>query len=117
MKYEETIQQAVTDNQLLAIAGQNIVKWLSEDKYSEYLPALQELIDDQQWQTLNDSFFKVLPFGTGGRRGTVGIGPNRINNVTIGESAQGLATYLQEQNSAQTLASVVIAHDTRTTSR
>ena len=50
-----------------------------------------------KWQTLDDVFWTVIPFGTGGRRGKMyPIGSNAINDRTIGESAQGLADYVKE---------------------
>lgn len=99
-------------------AQKNIQAWLTDPKYAEYKQELEKLIAQQDWKTLEDSFFTVVPFGTGGRRGTVGIGSNRINRVTIGESAQGLCDYLTSQNEDTAKNnSIVIAHDTRTTSR
>lgn len=99
-------------------AQKNIQAWLTEPKYAEYKEELEKLIAQEDWKTLEDSFFIVVPFGTGGRRGVVGIGSNRINRVTIGESAQGLVDYLfQQTGNAAKKSGVVIAHDTRTTSR
>lgn len=65
---------------------------------------------------LEDAFFKVVEFGTGGRRGTTGIGSNRINNVTIGESAQALALYAQSFDADVAAKGIVIACDTRLSS-
>lgn len=98
-------------------AAANIQKWLSEPKYAEYRAELQQLIKNQDWQTLNDNFWQVLPFGTGGRRGTVGIGSNRINKVTMGESAQGLAEYVAKTIPDAKQRGIVIAYDTRLTSQ
>lgn len=111
-------------------AQKNIQAWLTDPKYAEYKQELENLIEQQEWKILEDSFFTVVPFGTGGRRGIVGVGSNRINRVTIGESAQGLINYLREKNGLpaeapspanwrdrEAQAGIVIAHDTRTTSR
>ena len=99
-------------------AEKNINLWLTNPKYAEYKAELEQLIAKEDWKTLEDSFFTVVPFGTGGRRGMVGIGSNRINRVTIGESAQGLADYIaKELGEEGKKKGVVIAHDTRTTSR
>ncbi|WP_419658871.1 Pgm2: phosphoglucomutase (glucose phosphomutase) [Desulfosarcina variabilis str. Montpellier] len=68
--------------------------WLNEDIYSDYVPQIEHLIETGQWDFLLDSFYQVIPFGTGGRRGLVGIGPNRINQWTIQASAQGHSQYL-----------------------
>jgi phosphoglucomutase len=72
-------------------------QWLTDSQFKEYVPQIQYLIESQQWNFLLDSFYQVIPFGTGGRRGTVGIGPNRINPWTIQASAQGHSQYLFKQ--------------------
>src|SRR5210317_1345327 len=68
--------------------------WLTDQAFSEYVPQIQYLIENGRWNFLLDSFYQVIPFGTGGRRGLVGIGPNRINTWTIQASAQGHSQYL-----------------------
>jgi len=68
--------------------------WLTDQAFSEYVPQIQYLIENGRWDFLLDSFYQVIPFGTGGRRGLVGIGPNRINTWTIQASAQGHSQYL-----------------------
>src|SRR5262245_48724632 len=57
----------------------NVRQWLTNAEYAAYRPQLEWLIAQQKWGGLLDRFFQVLPFGTGGRRGPVGIGPNRMN--------------------------------------
>ncbi len=101
---------------LSADAQTNINQWLTESKYEEYRSELEKLIADEQWQLLEDSFFKVVEFGTGGRRGTTGIGSNRINRVTIGESAQALCEYARTADAAAPEKGIVIAYDTRLSS-
>ena len=59
--------------------------WLSDPMFSEYVHQIQYLIKKERWNFLLDAFYQVIPFGTGGRRGLVGIGPNRINTWTIQE--------------------------------
>jgi len=97
-------------------ALENLQKWLSEPKYAEYRDELQEMIDAGQWQALEDAFFKVLEFGTGGRRGTTGPGSNRINRVTMGESAQALCEYAKSFDPDAPGKGVAIACDTRLSS-
>ncbi|MCE9643119.1 MAG: phospho-sugar mutase [Candidatus Andersenbacteria bacterium] len=105
-------------NNLSQEAQKNVDIWLTDAKYAEYKPELEKLIADEDWKTLEDSFFMTIPFGTGGRRGKVGIGSNRMNKATIGESAQGLCDYVVAQLGEDAKkAGIVIAHDTRTTSR
>lgn len=102
-------------------AAANIRQWLTEPRYASYVPAVVQHIADEQWQTLDDVFWTVIPFGTGGRRGRMyPIGTNAINDRTIGESAQGLASYVLAQ--APSVAggkdlSCAIAYDTRHRSR
>ncbi len=68
--------------------------WLSDQMFSDYVHQIQYLIENEHWNFLLDAFYQVIPFGTGGRRGLVGIGPNRINTWTIQASAQGHSQYL-----------------------
>ena len=71
--------------------------WLTDDVFSDYVPQIKHLIKAKNWEFLLDSFYQVIPFGTGGRRGLVGVGPNRINTWTIQASAQGHCQYLIRQ--------------------
>lgn len=75
-------------------ALQFLTKWLTEEEYKDYVPQIKYLIDSEKWDFLLDCFHQIIPFGTGGRRGEVGIGPNRINLETIRQSAQGHAQFL-----------------------
>ena len=68
--------------------------WLSDAMFADYVSQIQYLIDNERWNFLLDAFYQIIPFGTGGRRGLVGIGPNRINTWTIQASAQGHSQYL-----------------------
>lgn len=96
-------------------AFENLQKWLSESKFLEFREEIFEMIDNRNWQELEDAFFKVLEFGTAGRRGKVGAGSNRINEITIGESVQALADYLKMELGEEKL-SVAIAWDVRNSS-
>ncbi|MGD9333195.1 MAG: phospho-sugar mutase, partial [Desulfobacterales bacterium] len=75
-------------------ALQWLATWLKEEAFAAYRPQIEHLILSEAWDFLLDAFYQVIPFGTGGRRGLVGIGPNRINPWTIQSSAQGHAQYL-----------------------
>ena len=112
------VQQAVTAGKLSASAAKNIEAWLNEPRYAEYAPQVAEHIEHERWQQLDDVFWTVIPFGTGGRRGRMyPIGCNAINDRTIGESAQGLADYVKELNPGATDLRCAIAYDTRHRSR
>ncbi|MEM6779863.1 MAG: phospho-sugar mutase [Planctomycetota bacterium] len=112
------VDQALAAGQLTEGAVTNLRCWLTEDRYSEYLPATLRHIADQEWQTLDDVFWTIIPFGTGGRRGKMHeIGSNAINDRTIGESAQGLAEYVVGFHQGAKPLSCAIAYDTRHRSR
>lgn len=104
------------DQHLSPAAARNVKAWLEEPKYGEYRDELEKMIAAEAWQELEDSFFKVIEFGTAGRRGTTGIGSNRINNVTIGESAQALCLYARSFDERAMEKGIVIAYDTRLSS-
>ncbi|NIQ88822.1 MAG: phospho-sugar mutase, partial [Deltaproteobacteria bacterium] len=88
--------------------------WLTDDVFRDYVPQITYLIESEKWNFLLDSFYQVIPFGTGGRRGLVGIGPNRINPWTIQASAQGHAQYLVNQHGKEAQErGVVLSYDVR----
>ncbi|HTN75939.1 MAG TPA: phospho-sugar mutase [Pirellulaceae bacterium] len=94
----------------------NIKIWLTEPRYASYAPQVAEHLANHAWQVLDDAFWTIIPFGTGGRRGKMyPIGSNAINDRTIGESAQGLADYVVEKVPGDH--SCAIAYDTRNNSR
>ena len=112
------VTRAVSNEQLSATAGENIHRWLSEERYAAYAPLVIEHIDNSQWQELDDAFWTVIPFGTGGRRGRMyPIGSNTINDRTIGESARGLADYMLQVTPDDQPLACAIAYDTRHRSR
>src|SRR5262245_57509786 len=91
-------------------AAANLQTWLTNPDFIEYRPQLDWLISTANWSVLLDSFYQVLPFGTGGRRGAVGIGPNRMNLCTLGASVQGHCEYLKEKFPGREL-HVALAYD------
>jgi len=97
-------------------AVRNIGQWLTQAKYVEYKSELEAMIAAEQWKDLEDAFFKIIEFGTGGIRGTTGVGSNRINRVTIGEATQALCEYALQHDPATTTKGIAIACDTRLTS-
>ena len=91
-----------------------IREWLTAPRYAEFSAAVGERIDAGLWKELDDVFWTVIPFGTGGRRGTMyPVGCNAINDRTIGESAQGLADYVRSVVPAGRTPTCTIAYDTR----
>lgn len=88
-------------------------KWTSDAFDAETRKTVQSIIDENGAE-LTESFYKDLEFGTGGLRGIMGVGTNRINVYTVGMATQGLANYLK--NSFDGPISVAIAHDSRNNS-
>lgn len=90
-------------------------EWLTSNIDSDAKIEIQNMLDSEDQTELVDSFYKDLEFGTGGLRGLMGIGSNRINKYTIGKATQGLSNYLLKAFSGQQI-SVAIAHDSRNNS-
>ena len=116
------LEAAEKAGKITPAACQNIRIWLTEARYAPYAPTVAEHVLSGKWKELDDVFWTVIPFGTGGRRGKMyPIGSNAINDRTIGESAQGLADYVKEAHAGGHLAdaklSCAIAYDTRHRSR
>ncbi|MDT3403165.1 phospho-sugar mutase [Mucilaginibacter terrae] len=89
--------------------------WLQGNYDADVKQQVQKLIDDKAYTELTDSFYKDLEFGTGGLRGLMGPGSNRINKYTIGAATQGLANYLKKTYPGEKI-KVAIAHDSRNNS-
>ena len=91
----------------------NLNTWLAHPDFAAYRPQLEYLCRSDAWSVLLDSFYQVMPFGTGGRRGAVGIGPNRMNLWTLGASVQGHCEYLRQRFPGVSPLKVVLAFDVR----
>ncbi len=114
----QRVEQAAADGAISDTAASNLRVWLSEARYEEYAPLVADHVAAQRWKDLDDVFYTVIPFGTGGRRGKMyPIGSNAINDRTIGESAQGLADYVRAQHTGNDPPACAIAYDTRHRSR
>ncbi|UBM60530.1 phospho-sugar mutase [Marinilongibacter aquaticus] len=93
-------------------AEKNINKWLKGKYDDETKATIQKWIDEGNETQLTDSFYKNLEFGTGGMRGEIGVGSNRMNKYTVGAATQGLANYLNKVYPDGDI-KVAIAHDSR----
>ena len=89
--------------------------WLSDYFDKETRDEVQRLINEDP-NELNESFYRTLEFGTGGLRGIMGVGTNRMNRYTVGAATQGLANYLKKSLPGTEL-KVVVSHDSRNNSR
>ncbi len=105
------------DNKLLKQVREKAKEWLSEIYDEETRKEVRRMIEAEDPAELIDSFYKNLEFGTGGLRGIMGAGTNRINKYTIGAANQGLANYLKKEFSGKQEIKVAIGHDCRNNSR
>jgi phosphoglucomutase len=94
---------------------EKINQWMDGDYDDDTKNEIQELLDQKAFDVLTDAFYKDLEFGTGGLRGIMGAGSNRINKYTIGAATQGLSNYLKKTFSGQKI-KVAIAYDSRNNS-
>lgn len=92
-------------------------QWLDGAYDEETKESVKKMLNDSDTKELIDSFYKDLEFGTGGLRGIMGVGSNRINKYTVGAATQGLANYINQQFPNLSERKVVIGHDCRNNSR
>lgn len=90
--------------------------WLQSPYDSETNQAVREMLDQNQVEELTDSFYKDLEFGTGGLRGIMGYGTNKINKYTLGKATQGFSNYLKKTYPEEEV-KVAISYDSRNNSR
>ncbi len=91
-------------------------QWLIGNFDADTKSEIRRMLEEDE-QTLVDSFYKDLKFGTGGLRGKLGVGTNRMNIYTVGRATQGLANYLKKSFADKDTIKVAIAHDSRHNSR
>lgn len=94
---------------------QKINIWLKGNYDAQTQADIQQLLDSNQEEALNDAFYRDLEFGTGGLRGVMGTGSNRMNRYTLGMATQGLCNYLLDSFPSQEI-KVAVAHDSRNNS-
>ena len=103
--------------QLIAQCEAKAKQWLSPSFDEETRSQVQSMIDNTDKTDLIESFYKELEFGTGGLRGIMGAGCNRMNIYTVGMATQGFANYLKKIFKDKEQISVVVCHDCRNNSR
>lgn len=91
--------------------------WLSDNYDTETKNEVKKLLEDTDQTELIDSFYKDLEFGTGGLRGIMGVGSNRMNKYTVGIATQGLSNYLLKEFKDLPQIKVVISYDCRNNSK
>ena len=105
------------NKELLAQVTEKAQMWLGEGYDEETKAEVRRMLDADDKTELIESFYKDLEFGTGGLRGIMGAGSNRMNIYTVGAATQGLANYLKEAFPDMPQISVVVGHDVRNNSR
>ncbi|MCH5216901.1 MAG: phospho-sugar mutase [Muribaculaceae bacterium] len=105
------------DEQLLKVVTSKAEQWLGEGYDEETRKEVKAMLENNDKSDLVESFYKDLEFGTGGLRGIMGAGSNRMNVYTVGAATQGLANYLKIAFSDLEEISVVVGHDVRNNSR
>ena len=102
---------------LIAECESKAKQWLSPAFDEETRSAVESMIKNEDKTDLIESFYKDLEFGTGGLRGIMGAGSNRMNIYTVGMATQGFANYLKLNFKNKEQISVVVCHDCRNNSR
>ncbi|MFC5271623.1 phospho-sugar mutase [Adhaeribacter terreus] len=100
---------------LVDAAQQRVNTWLEGNYDEETKTAIRQFLETEQIDALNDAFYQDLEFGTGGLRGIMGVGSNRMNRYTLGMATQGLSNYLLKSFPNEEI-KVAIAHDSRNNS-
>ncbi len=105
------------EENLIAQVTNKALSWLEDSYDAETQMEVQRMLDNEDKRELIDAFYKDLEFGTGGLRGIMGAGSNRMNRYTVGAASQGLANYLKSEFADLKQIKVVIGHDCRNNSR
>jgi phosphoglucomutase len=105
------------NNELLKSVIEKANIWLGDGYDNETRAEVKRMLDAEDKTELIEAFYKDLEFGTGGLRGIMGVGSNRMNIYTVGSATQGLANYLKEAFADLPEISVVVGHDVRNNSR
>lgn len=107
----------MSNDELLKTVKEKAEKWLGPQYDEETRKAVKAMLDNEDKTQLIDAFYKDLEFGTGGLRGIMGAGSNRMNIYTVGAATQGLANYLKDCFRELPQITVAIGHDVRNNSR
>ncbi|WP_280745078.1 MULTISPECIES: phospho-sugar mutase [unclassified Parabacteroides] len=105
------------NNDLLEMVRSRAKGWLTDSYDADTRAQVQALLDKEDPTDLIEAFYKDLEFGTGGLRGIMGAGTNRMNIYTVGAATQGLSNYLKKEFAHLSQIKVVIGHDCRHNSR
>ena len=105
------------NEELIKLCTEKAQSWLTPAYDAETQAEVKQILENPDKTGLIDAFYKDLEFGTGGLRGIMGAGSNRMNIYTVGAATQGLANYLNKNFAGRDTISVVVGHDCRNNSR
>jgi phosphoglucomutase len=105
------------DNALLQEVTARANSWLEGNYDAETKAEVKKLLEKEDPTDLIDAFYRDLEFGTGGLRGIMGVGTNRMNKYVVGMATQGMANYIKKAFAGKSDLSVVVGHDCRNNSR
>ena len=105
------------NEELIKLCTEKAQSWLTPAYDAETQAEVKQILENPDKSALIDAFYKDLEFGTGGLRGIMGAGSNRMNIYTVGAATQGLANYLNKNFAGRDSISVVVGHDCRNNSR
>lgn len=107
----------MSNDELLRTVTERAQNWLTPQYDEETREEVKKMLDAEDKTELIESFYKDLEFGTGGLRGIMGAGTNRMNRYTVGAATQGLANYLKDCFKDLPQIAVAVGHDVRHNSR
>ncbi|KAA6313269.1 Phosphoglucomutase, partial [termite gut metagenome] len=105
------------NQELLKQVSEKANKWLTPAYDADTRKEVKRMLENEDKAELIECFYKNLEFGTGGLRGIMGVGSNRMNIYTVGAATQGLSNYLNRNFKELKQISVVVGHDCRNNSR
>lgn len=105
------------NEELIKQVTEKAEKWLTPAYDAETQAEIKKMLANPDKTDLIEAFYKDLEFGTGGLRGIMGVGSNRMNIYTVGAATQGLSNYLNKNFKDLDQISVVVGHDCRNNSR
>ncbi len=105
------------NEELIKLCTEKAQSWLTPAYDAETQAEVKQILENPDKNVLIDAFYKDLEFGTGGLRGIMGAGSNRMNIYTVGAATQGMANYLNKNFAGRETISVVVGHDCRNNSR
>ena len=102
------------DNELIKSCEAKAQEWLASSVYDEQTKSeIRQMLEAEDKTALVDAFYQTLEFGTGGLRGIMGAGTNRMNRYIVGQATQGFANYILKAFPGRTDLAVVVGHDCR----